>query len=374
MEKEKFSLKDHLFNPEKIHMLSDSIMEVYSDFAFMEFAHDIILRLPELELKERIEYIARCLKRYLPKDYEEAVAIILESLPPELDPNKTDDDFGSFIYSPYWEFVVMKGLNEKYLRLSLDTLWELTKRFSVEWPIRYFLNEFEEETFKQMKQWSKSDHYHLRRLASEGTRASLPWGIKINLDYKKPIEILDGLYYDNTRFVTRSVANHMNDISKKDASIVLDILKKWKDSKKQNKKEMDFIISHSLRTLVKDGNKEALDFLWYSHPDITVDAFYISNSHIKMWEYLEFEFDITSNKDQALMIDYIIYFVKANGKLSGKTFKISKKKFGKWEVFKIMKKQMFREMTTRKFYAWEHFVELQINGETFGKKAFRLSI
>ena len=112
-----------------------------------------------------------------------------------------------------------------------------------------------------MKQWSKSDHYHFRRLASEGTRASLPWGIKINLDYKKPIEILDGLYYDNTRFVTRSVANHMNDISKKDASLVLDILKKWKDSKKQNKKEMDFIISHSLRTLVKDGNKEALDFL-----------------------------------------------------------------------------------------------------------------
>ena len=93
MEKEKFSLNDHLFNPEKIHMLSDSIMEVYSDFEFMEFAHDIILRLPELELKERIEYIARCLKRYLQKDYEEAIGIILESLPPELDPSKADDDF-----------------------------------------------------------------------------------------------------------------------------------------------------------------------------------------------------------------------------------------------------------------------------------------
>jgi hypothetical protein len=137
---------------------------------------------------------------------------------------------------------------------------------------------------------------------------------------------------------------------------------------------MDFIISHSLRTLVKDGNKEALNFLWYTHPDITVDEFSILNPHIKMWEYLEFEFDITSNKAQNLMVDYVIHFVKANGKLSGKTFKISKKKFGKWEVFKIMKKQMFREMTTRKFYAWEHFVELQINGETFGKKAFILHI
>jgi hypothetical protein len=59
----------------------------------MEFAHDIILRLPELELKERMEYIARCLKRYLPRDYEEATKIILDSLPPELDSHKTDDDF-----------------------------------------------------------------------------------------------------------------------------------------------------------------------------------------------------------------------------------------------------------------------------------------
>jgi 3-methyladenine DNA glycosylase AlkC len=112
-----------------------------------------------------------------------------------------------------------------------------------------------------MKEWAKSEHYHQRRLASEGTRPSLPWAIKVNLDYKKPIEILDVLYCDNTRYVTRSVANHMNDISKRDASLVLDTLRKWKNSKKQNKKEMDFIISHSLRTLVKDGNREALNLL-----------------------------------------------------------------------------------------------------------------
>jgi hypothetical protein len=93
MQKEKFSLKDALFNPEKIHMLADSIKEAYDDFEFMEFAHDIILRLPELELKERIHFIKKCLKRYLPSDFEGAVKIILESLPPELDPSKSDDDF-----------------------------------------------------------------------------------------------------------------------------------------------------------------------------------------------------------------------------------------------------------------------------------------
>jgi hypothetical protein len=137
---------------------------------------------------------------------------------------------------------------------------------------------------------------------------------------------------------------------------------------------MDFIISHSLRTLVKDGNREALNLLWYGHPDIIIEEFDILTPNVKMWENLKFEFDIISNRQQSLMIDYIIYFVKANGKLSGKTFKISKKKFGKWEVLKIIKKQLFREMTTRKFYPWEHFVELQINGEIFGKKAFTLHV
>jgi len=67
-----------------------------------------------------------------------------------------------------------------------------------------------------MLEWSKSDNYFLRRLASEGSRAKLPWCQKINVDYKKPIEILDNLYTDESRYVTRSVANHLNDIAKID--------------------------------------------------------------------------------------------------------------------------------------------------------------
>jgi 3-methyladenine DNA glycosylase AlkC len=49
------------------------------------------------------------------------------------------------------------------------------------------------------------------------------------LDYKKTIQILDNLYYDKTRFVTRSLANHLNDISKKDPKLVLDTVKRWEN-------------------------------------------------------------------------------------------------------------------------------------------------
>jgi len=63
--------------------------------------------------------------------------------------------------------------------------------------------------------------------------------------------LLDELFYDQTRYVTRSVANHLNDIAKKDSEFVYKILEKWKKSQKQNKEEMDFIIKHSLRNLIK---------------------------------------------------------------------------------------------------------------------------
>jgi 3-methyladenine DNA glycosylase AlkC len=97
----------------------------------------------------------------------------------------------------------------------------------MEYSIRFFINKHEEKTIEKIILWSKSQNYHVRRLASEGSRPKLPWGEKINLDYKKTIQILDNLYHDKTRYVTRSLANHLNDISKKDYELVLNTLKKW---------------------------------------------------------------------------------------------------------------------------------------------------
>jgi 3-methyladenine DNA glycosylase AlkC len=112
--------------------------------------------------------------------------------------------------------------------------------------IRTFLNEFEIETMEKILLWSKSQNYHIRRLTSEGTRPKLPWAKKIKLDYKKGIIILDNLYNDKTRYVTRSVANHLNDISKINPDFVIETLKKWENNA-NNKKEFEYIKKHALR-------------------------------------------------------------------------------------------------------------------------------
>jgi len=73
-----------------------------------------------------------------------------------------------------------------------------------------------------------------------------------------------------------------------------------------------------------------------------------------------------------VLIDYLVYFKKANGSLTSKTFKIAKKKIGPKEKLLIEKKHPLKLMSTRTLHTGEHMIELQINGRSFGKKRFIL--
>lgn len=372
--KKSFSLKDHLFNPKKIGKLADSIAYVYSDFEQEAFEKSVLEKFPELELKQRIVWISNNLTRYLPEDFREAVTILLDSLPPENDPEKTDNDFGDFIFSSYAEFVVQNGLDQKNVLFSLGALKEMTKRFSVEDAIRSLINAFPEETMVALEEWSKDSHYHVRRLVSEGTRPKLPWSQKITLDYTQGIQLLDMLFKDNTRFVTRSVSNHLNDISKFDSEMVLKYLKKWKASNDQKESEMTYIINHSLRTLVKKGDAQTMEFLGFSSsPNIQVLNLSIKSEYIRIGDPLLFSFKIVANEDEDVIIDYVMHFQKKTSGLGKKVYKIKKLCLHRDQQEIINKKHPLRKnMSTRTLYEGEHALEIQVNGRVFAKKKFFL--
>jgi len=372
----KFSLKDELFNPKKVHQIASEIKAVYRAFEEEKFEKEVTDKFSELELKERIAHIRNMFAKYLPNDYMETTITLLKALPKELDPTLSDDNFGEFIYASYSDFVATFGCKEEYLEFSLQALQEMTKRFSVEYAIRDFINAFPKQSFEMLRACSLSQNYHERRLASEGSRPKLPWGKKISLDYRLSITLLDNLYYDKTRFVTRSVANHLNDISKIDASLVIKTLKRWRASKKQNGKEMQFIVSHSLRTLVKEGNFEALELLGYgANPSIEIVNFNLNSVELRVGEALEFSFTIKAQADEALMVDYLLFFQTKAGKLTPKVHKIKKLALKKGEQMSICKKYLFKaNMTTRKLYAGEHRLALQVNGKVFEEVGFLLKV
>lgn len=319
-----FSLKDQLFNKNRVEYLAALFFAADNSFDAPGFVRATMKQLTKLELKERIVHIASTLEDYLSSDYRVAAKQIVAALPPPLDPTKTDNDFGDFIFAPLGEFVVRNGLAKQHLALSLQTLKALTMRITMEDAIRAFINTHTSETLRALGTWSTDSHYHVRRLASEGTRPLLPWSKRLTIDPTAALPLLETLHADPTRLVTRSVSNHLNDIAKSHPDVVLDVLERWKQMGTQGTSELQWMSRHALRTLIKQGNPRALAFLGFqAKPKIGISDFRIGTPVVRPGEAVEFSFEIHALGDASLMIDYIIDFVKANGKRSPKVQSIA---------------------------------------------------
>lgn len=370
-----FSLKDELFNAETVGRLSGWLAGAHPGFDQSGFQSDVLGAFGELELKQRIVHISETMAKYLPADYPKACEIVVAALPEPLDPTLSDDDFGEFIIAPLSSFVAIYGATEEHLEQSLQALVETTKRFSAEFAIRTFIKAFPERTLEFLRACARDDNYHVRRLASEGTRPSLPWAGKIPIPYADPLPILDVLYSDRTRFVTRSVANHLNDIAKLDPGLVIDTLSRWRDAGQQGEKEMAFIIEHACRTLVKQGDATALALMGYGDkPKVAVADFETSTPVVQVGTAFEFSFTLKTRADQKLMIDYLMSFAGADGSLGGsKVFKLKRLDATKGESVALKKRHPMKLMTTRRLYEGTHTITLQVNGHELDSLSFELT-
>ena len=369
-----FSLKDQLFNREKVEYLARLFRASDHRFDVSGFIAKTMSQLKQLELKERITHIATVLEVYLDSDFRIAAEQIVAALPPPLDPNRTDNDFGDFIIAPLGQFVVRNGLEAKHLQLSLKTLKAITMRFSMEDAIRAFINAHPTKTLKELERWSTDSNYHVRRLVSEGTRPLLPWSGRLSIDRSEPLRLLDTLHADPTRYVTRSVANHLNDISKQNPQLVLETLSRWQQESRQSEAELKWMINHSLRTLIKRGHSDTMQFLGFAtSPKIQVTDFLLQPQSVQAGQAIEFSLTIQANRDETLVVDYVIDFVKAGGKRSPKVHKLKRLRLKRGESETIRKKHMLRAgATTYTLYPGTHTVTIQINGQPFGQQSFEL--
>jgi 3-methyladenine DNA glycosylase AlkC len=370
-----FSLKDHLFNRPKLEYLAKQFASHDPSFSERRFVASVIKDLSKLELKQRILLIAEKLEEYLPSDFPTAAAQIVRSLPSPLDETKTDDDFGDFIIAPLGEYVVRNGLKQEHLALSLRTLKEITKRFSMEDATRAFLRQFPDETIRELTRWATDTNYHVRRLVSESTRPLLPWSGRIDLSVEKTLPLLEALHADRTRYVTRSVANHLNDIAKSNPDLVVQTLATWRAYARQDPAELMWMTRHSLRTLVKRGHAKSLKLLGFNpKPKISLEDFLIAETDLLLGQMLEFSVTVKALRDESLVIDYVIDFVKSGGKRSAKVFKAGKASLKKGESITICKQhKLHAHATTFRLYPGEHLLSIQINGQLVRSKSFTIS-
>lgn len=362
-----FSLKDQLFNADKVAYLAGLFDG--SGFDTPGFQARVMARLPELELKARIDWIAACLAEAVPGELPEVAPVILRALPPPLDPTLSDDDFGDFIFAPLGEWVAAVGI--EHPDLALDVLAELTQRFSMEWAIRPFLNRWPDQVLARMELWCDHDSYHVRRLTSEGTRPRLPWGLGVSLDLEAALPLLDRLHGDPTRYVTRSVANHLNDISKKAPDLVLTRLADWREAGRQRPAELSWMTGHALRGLVKAGHPGAMAALGYD-PDAALDVALNLPGEARIGDAVEIGVTLSGALDVPVLVDYIVHFQRPGGKISAKVHKLKQGRLsgGRLHLSKLHK--LKGDASTFTLVPGPHRVEVQVNGRVRAAGSFAL--
>ena len=369
---EKFSLKDHLFNAETVGQLAREYSGALPAFDADRFAQEALAGFAERELMQRLEWLADCIERQLPQSFAEMAEQLEAAMPPPLDPSRTDDDFGHFIHAVPGILAVRHGLEENRDR-ALDLLHTATKRFSMEFYIRPFLNRWPEQTLDRLRLWAQDKNYHVRRLVSEGTRPKLPWAKAVTLRSDQTLPLLDRLQGDPTRYVTRSVANHLNDIAKSEPDQVLDRLETWREAGAQSGKELDWMTRHALRTLIKDGHPRAMKALGYD-PDaaVTLAALDVPEQ-ARIGDVLAFSLTLQADVATGVLVDYVLWRRRSDGGEARKIHKLKQARIKAGETLRLSKSHWLKgDATTFKLYPGPHRLEVQVNGRVLGEARFEL--
>lgn len=352
-------LKD-VYTQDYISNLAQCVKNEYDKFDEKMFFQEVFNASWEsLELKQRMRHIARSLHACLPFEYEKQLKIL----------QPASKDFHSFKGMFFQDFVEVFGLED--FENSMNALEVFTQDCSSEFAVRQFILNYEDLALDRMNQWSKSQNEHLRRLACEGCRPRLPWGVALPAFKKDPskiLEIIEELKWDKAVYVQKSVANNLNDISKDNPHVLIDFVRK----NLGQGKSLDWICKHASRTLLKKGNEEILNLFGYEESSHVKVNNFKWDEHVHMGEDLHFSFDLDAcTLLGKLRIEYAIYYLKANGSLSKKVFMLSQSDFElQSKTFKT--KQSFKNMTTRKHYVGTHAVAIIINGKEMIKKEFFL--
>ncbi len=357
----------NIYSKAFIDELTTTLKKVYPSLDANKFTKLIFNKgWAEKELKQRMRHIAEVLQQVLPEKFSSASDVIVKCIE-ELKKKRKGEMYFEFMFFP--DFIEVFGIEE--YDTSILAFEKITQFTSAEFAVRPFLIKYPEQMQKQMHKWSTHSNAMVRRLASEGFRPRLPWAMAVPYLKKDPaviLPVLENLKQDVSETVRRSVANNLNDIAKDHPDLVLKIASDWKGKSE----EIDRVIRHGSRTLLKRGNLGALKHFGLTETKgIDVSLLKTDKKKIKIGDNLTFSFVLTVKKEAKLRIEYGIDYVKANGKTSRKIFKLSENTFGKGE-HSLSRKQSFRELTTRKHHLGKHTIAIIVNGQQKGLVEFEL--
>lgn len=351
------------FNRDRYRSLADELSAIAPAFNAKRFVELTSNGLEERSLMQRLRQTTLAIEGSLAGSFQSKVDVLRELAP------RIEHSFVAVFLS---DFVAQYGLDDP--KFSLGALRDFTRFGSAEFAVRPFLVRDQKATLAVMGKWTQDRDEHVRRLASEGSRPRLPWGLRLQSLIRDPsplAPILEALNCDDALYVRKSVANSLNDITKDHPEWVLSRLKSWD----LESAHTAWIAKRACRTLIKRGDPKTLKLFGFHGTAAVKAQFKVAPRRLTLGDTLTLEASVTSasSKPQRLAIDYVIHYVKANGNALAKVFKWSELELAPGESVCLRKRQTVRNFTTRTHFAGRHLVELQINGARSAQASFDLS-
>ena len=374
----------NLINHATVAHAGDHLQRAWPAFDRAEFSRIAGHQLEALEFKARAMQLADALEATLPADFSAAAATLENALAPPLgfdekgEPQGLGNALGAQGLSGWalWgagEFVARQGMGD--VPRALACLRALTQRFTAEFAIRPFIAQHPATVFPILERWAEDPSPHVRRLASEGSRPRLPWGLRLQqlvADPSPTQALLKALQDDPSAYVRRSVANHLNDIAKDHP----DRVAQWVTTHlQQASPARTALLRHASRSLVKQGHAATLRAWGLGEAFAGTALFTLDATEAAIGEgvALQVSLQSTHTQPQALVIDYVVHHVRANGSTSPKVFKGWKLTLDAHAMRTLGKRHSLRPVSTRQLYPGRHRIDLQINGAVCASAWFDLA-
>ncbi len=356
-------LKDW-FNEARYRWFADEVGRLSPGFDRKAFLRHVLEGLGERELLQRLRRTTEGLHLCLPGGYAEHLSLLRELAP------RIGHGFVGILPCDY---VGCHGLHD--FDTSMAALAEFTRFGSGEFAVREFLRADQDRALRQMLAWAQSPDEHVRRLASEGSRPRLPWSFRLERLVRDPSPtrpILEALRADPSLYVRKSVANHLNDISKDHPDFMLALLEGWDLSHPHTA----WIARHACRSLIKAGHARALAlFKVGTRPRLERASLSLSPRRLAIGGTLALSAMLKTGgrSTQRLVVDFAVHYVKQSGRPSRKVFKWKMLELEAGAELSLSKRMALVQRSTRTLAPGLHRVELLVNGQSVDTREFTLT-
>lgn len=350
-------LKD-MINADSVELLADGLASVWPPFLRDGFASAALSGLAGKELKDRVRHVSSALHDALPLPFPEAAGALRRSAAM----GRLDMWSGW----PATDYVGVHGVD--HLDEAMATLAALTPYATGEFAVRPYLERYEHDALKIMQGWAESDDEHLRRLASEGSRPRLPWASRVRwlMAPGPTLPILDLLRDDPSPYVRRSVANHVNDLTKDHPEVALELLARWRG---EGGSHVEGVLRHALRGLLRAGHSGALSLVGAVPGSGAVESLVLGAPTVAVGERLPFTVTIQAGSPGPLVLRYAV--VREG---SRRVFHLAERAATPGALtFTIAKSHSFRPVTTRVEPPGPRTLEIIVNGQTRAAAPFTLT-